>query len=188
MKLNPSQQAVVAARGGRVLVLAGAGTGKTATSVHWVAERIRSGEARRGNFLMITFTRKAANEMAKRIEGLIAHVPRHGKGDTLTVGTYHAVASILLRSEGKAFGLANNTFSTLDESECQSIWKSALKQCGIESKMALFVPNRLQQMLSFSRNTGKPMEETLEEAFAKHAKKMMKVVRTYEELKRSANV
>ncbi|SDU20681.1 DNA helicase-2 / ATP-dependent DNA helicase PcrA [Verrucomicrobium sp. GAS474] len=187
MKLNPSQQAVVAARGERILVLAGAGTGKTATSVHWVADLIKGG-SRRSQILMITFTRKAANEMAKRIESLISHVPKFGSGDKITVGTYHAVASILLRSEGEAFGLSNNTFSTLDESECQSIWKSALKQCGIEGKHALFVPNRLQQMLSFSRNTGRPMSETLDENFGKHAKKMAKVVRTYEELKRAANV
>ena len=187
MKLNPSQAAVVAARAPRILVLAGAGTGKTATSVHWVADLIRSG-TKRSEVLMITFTRKAANEMEKRIEGLIASVPRAGKKDTLAVGTYHAIASILLRKEGEKFGLSNNHFSTIDESEGQSIWKSALKQCGIESKSALFVPNRLQQMLSLSRNTGSSLNEALEAAFAKHGAKMRKVVKTYEELKRAANV
>ncbi len=188
MKLNPSQAAVVAARDPRILVLAGAGTGKTATSVHWVADLIRGGTARRGQVLMITFTRKAANEMAKRIENLIAHVPKASAKDKLAVGTYHAIASLLLRAEGAAFGLTNNHFSTLDESECQSIWKSALKQCGIPSKSANFVPNRLQQMLSLCRNTGASLGETLEGAFAKHAKKMMAVAKTYEELKRAANV
>ena len=187
MKLNPSQAAVVAERAPRILVLAGAGTGKTATSVHWVADLIQKG-ARRGDILMITFTRKGANEMAKRIEKLIAHVPKKGAQDKLTVGTYHAVASILLRKEGKKFGLTNNQFSTIDESEGQSIWKSALKQCGLESKSALFVPNRLQQMLSLCRNTGASLDEKLEAEFGKHLKKMKKVVATYEELKRAANV
>jgi DNA helicase-2/ATP-dependent DNA helicase PcrA len=187
MKLNPSQSAVVAERAPRILVLAGAGTGKTATSVHWIADLIQKG-ARRGEMLMITFTRKAANEMAKRIEKLIAHIPKKGAQDKITLGTYHAVASVLLRKEGKKFGLNNNQFSTIDESEGQSIWKSALKQCGIESKSALFVPNRLQQMLSLCRNTGASLDEALEGMFAKHAKRMRKVVATYEELKRAANV
>ncbi len=188
MKLNPSQAAVVAARAPRILVLAGAGTGKTATSVHWVADLIAGG-VRRSQMLMITFTRKGANEMAGRIEKLISHIPRHGAQDKLTVGTYHAVASILLRKEGKKFGLTNNTFSTIDESECQSIWKSALKQCGLESKSALFVPNRLQQMLSLSRNTGSSLDEAMEAEFgSKHLKRMKKVVATYEELKKAANV
>jgi len=187
MKLNPSQAAVVAARAPRILVLAGAGTGKTATSVHWVADLIRGGVLRK-QILMITFTRKAANEMAKRIENLIQGIPRHGKSDALTVGTYHAVASLLLRKEGKAFGLSNNTFSTIDESEGQSIWKSALKQCGLTSKSALFVPNRLQQMLSLCRNTGASLNEALEATWGKHAKKMREVVASHEELKKAANV
>ena len=187
MKLNPSQSTVVAARAPRILVLAGAGTGKTATSVHWVADLIRGG-AKRSQILMITFTRKGANEMAKRIEKLIADVPRAGKQDTISLGTYHAVASLLLRKEGAKFGMANNHFTTVDESECQSIWKSALKQCGLSSKSALFVPNRLQQMLSLSRNTGASLDEALEAEFAKHAKKMRQVVKTYEELKKAANV
>ncbi|MDE1171958.1 MAG: ATP-dependent helicase [Verrucomicrobium sp.] len=187
MRLNPSQVSVVAAREPRILVLAGAGTGKTATSVHWVADLIRGG-AKRSEILMITFTRKAAQEMAQRIEGLISGIPRKSAKDRLTVGTYHAVASLLLRQEGKKFGMVNNEFTTLDESECQSIWKSALKQCGLTSKSALFVPNRLQQMLSLCRNTGESMDAALEAAFAKHAKTLRRVVATYEELKKAANV
>lgn len=188
MKLNPSQQAVAHSRESRVLVLAGAGTGKTATSVHWVSELIRQGTAR-AQVLMITFTRKAANEMATRIERLVAEVPRRSLQDKLTVGTYHAVASQLLREEAEGFGLTNRNFSTLDESECQSVWKSALKQCGLTSKSSLFVPSKLHQLYSLARNTCTPLAEHFEPLFGpKHLKKMLKVVVTYEELKRAANV
>ena len=187
MKLNPSQQKVAATRHERVLVLAGAGTGKTATSVHWVAELIRSG-IRRHQVLMITFTRKASLEMSSRIEKIISDIPRESAQDKLSVGTYHAIASLLLRADAPKFGLANHTFSTLDESECQSVWKSALKQCGLDSKSSLFVPGKLQQMYSLARNTCSPVEEHFEPLFGpKHLKKMLRVVRTYEELKRAAN-
>jgi DNA helicase-2/ATP-dependent DNA helicase PcrA len=187
MKLNPAQAAVVACRDPRVLVLAGAGAGKTATSVHWVAELIRSGVPRRA-LLMITFTRKAANEMAARIENLLLHHPSKSLQDKLTVGTYHAVASILLRREAEKFGLAHRDFSTIDESEAQSVWKSALKQCGFTTKSALFVPGRLHEYYSFARNTRTPVEKVLEPHFRGQTPKLLKVIRTYEELKRAANV
>lgn len=187
MKLNPSQHEVASTRDPRVLVLAGAGTGKTATSVHWVCNLIQSG-ASRSQILMITFTRKAANEMASRVENLIAHIPRQGSQDSLTVGTYHAVASILLRQEAEKFGLLNSRFSTIDESEAQSIWKSALKQCGIEAKSSLFVPGRLHELYSFARNTCTPLNEVFEPHFRSHTKRIPKIVATYEELKKAANV
>lgn len=187
MKLNPSQAAVVACRARRILVMAGAGTGKTATSVHWVASLVRSGVPRSA-VLMITFTRKAANEMAARVEALVASVPRKAAADQLTVGTYHAVASLLMRKEGEKFGLTNSHFSTLDESEAQSIWKSALKQTGLDTKSKLFVPGRLNELYSFARNTRTPVAEVFEPQFGSHTKRMLKVGGAYEELKRAANV
>ncbi len=187
MKLNPSQSAVVACRARRILVMAGAGTGKTATSVHWVASLVRSGVPRSA-VLMITFTRKAANEMAARVETLIAAVPRKSADDRLAVGTYHAVASLLMRKEGEKFGLTNSHFSTLDESESQSVWKSALKQTGLSTKSKLFVPGRLNELYSFARNTRVPVAEVFEPLFGGHTKRMLKVTAAYEELKRAANV
>jgi DNA helicase II / ATP-dependent DNA helicase PcrA len=115
-------------------------------------------------------------------------VPKLGDKDKLTVGTYHAVASILLREEAKAFGLYDHTFSTIDESEAQSIWKSALKQCGHDQKSALFVPGRLHALYSLARNTAADVVETFRPQFKGNAKRMTKVVEVYEELKRAANV
>jgi DNA helicase-2/ATP-dependent DNA helicase PcrA len=187
MKLNPSQAAVVATRERRILVLAGAGTGKTATSVHWVAELIRSGVPRRA-ILMITFTRKAANEMASRLEGLTKQIPKQSPKDAVMTGTYHAVASLLFRADAAGFGLLNNAFTTLDESESQSIWKAAFKQAGIETKSALHVPGKLQSYYSLARNTIQPVEGILEPLYHKHTARLVQVIERYEELKRAANV
>ena len=187
MKLNPSQAAVVSCRAKRILVLAGAGTGKTATSVHWVADLVRTGTPRSA-ILMITFTRKAAQEMAGRVERLTASIPRQSPNDQLTVGTYHAVASVLLRQGGEKFGLTNGRFSTLDESEAQSIWKSALKQSGLDSHSPLFVPGRLNALYSLARNTCQPLARVFDPIFGAATKRMLDVAKVYEELKRAANV
>ena len=164
MKLNASQREVVGCRDRRVVVLAGAGSGKTATSVHWVAELVKSGVPRQA-ILMITFTRKAAEEMRSRVEGLLKGRPRRGEGDTLTVGTYHAVASALMREDAAGFGLRDGRYTTIDEGESQSVWKSALRECGIQPKSALFAPERLRGAYSFARNTMVPVRGLLEPMF-----------------------
>jgi len=188
MQLNASQKQVVATRDPRILVLAGAGTGKTATSVHWVAEIIRDGNPR-SSVLMITFTRKAAHEMSKRVERLLADQPPKDKNDRLAVGTYHAIASILLRGDAEGFGLNNRNFSTLDESEAHSIWKSALKQCGHNSKSALHVPSRLHSLYSLARNTCQPVRTVMADFFGEaRIGEVLAVVDHYEQLKHAANV
>src|ERR1700733_6588694 len=108
--LNPSQQEVAFSTEKHVVVLAGAGTGKTAAIVHKVAHLIRGGVPRR-EVMMITFTRRAASEMQKRIGGLIKDIPKHGADDKMLVGTYHAIASLLLRRDAVAFGLAGANFT-----------------------------------------------------------------------------
>src|SRR5271154_2986237 len=91
--LNPRQEEVALSTERHVVVLAGAGTGKTAAIVHKVAHLIRSGVHRR-EVMMITFTRRAAGEMQKRIGALIKDVPKQSRDDTMLVGTYHALASL----------------------------------------------------------------------------------------------
>ena len=186
MKLNPSQSAVAASREKRLVVLAGAGSGKTATCVHWVAGLVRDGIPR-GSILMITFTRKAASEMRRRVDQLTRHISPRYAGDALVVGTYHAVASTLLRKDATKFGLAHRSFSTLDESEAHSIWKSALKQAGIDSQSKLFSPSRLHALYSLARNTCRSIEAVLEESFVGLGGEANRVVEHYERLKRAAN-
>lgn len=166
-------------------MLAGAGSGKTATSVHWVADLVKSGVSP-GHILMITFTRKAACEMRARVEALVGGRSAK-KGEALTVGTYHAVASALMREDAAGFGLRDGHFTTIDDGESQSIWRSALRECGIQQKSAIFVPERLRGIYSFARNTMAPVRSLLEPVFPKHVARLERVIAAYERLKRAAN-
>lgn len=186
MKLNEAQREVVGCRERRVVVLAGAGSGKTATSVHWVAGLVRSGVPRK-SILMITFTRKAAGEMRSRVEALLKGRPRAGEADALTVGTYHAVASAVMREDAAGFGLRDGRYTTIDDGESQSIWRSALRECGVQPKSALFAPERLRGAYSFARNTMVPVRGLLEPMFPKHVARLERVIAAYERLKRAAN-
>ena len=93
MNFTPQQQAAIAARG-NVLVIAGAGTGKTRTLVHRVAALIERG-VRAERILLLTFTRRAAEEMLARVERLTGQHGRRVQG-----GTFHATAHATLRQIG----------------------------------------------------------------------------------------
>ena len=82
--------------------------------------------------MMITFTRRAASEMQKRIGALIKDIPKHGKDDSMLVGTYHAIASLLLRRDATGFGLRGANFTTLDEDDANSLMKSAFRECDVK--------------------------------------------------------
>ena len=111
--LNPPQREAVQHGEGPLLIVAGAGTGKTATLVHRVAWLIAAG-VDPGRILLLTFTRRAAAEMLRRVDGVLRrlHEAQAGHGRPLGRatsrvwgGTFHAIATRLLRRYGKAIGL-----------------------------------------------------------------------------------
>ncbi len=106
--LNESQRAAVEATEGPVLVLAGAGTGKTRVLTTRLAHILMSGKARPAELLAVTFTNKAAREMKDRIAALIGR-PVEG----WWLGTFHALAARLLRRHAEVVGLTPN-FTILD--------------------------------------------------------------------------
>ena len=122
-KLNPQQREAATHGDGPLLIVAGAGTGKTATLVHRVAWLIARG-VDPGRILLLTFTRRAAAEMLRRVENLLRHCSRlrpiGAAGSRrrrrftrpLWGGTFHAVATRLLRRYGKAIGLPPGSRST----------------------------------------------------------------------------
>src|ERR1700761_208421 len=175
--LNPSQQEVAFSKEKHVVVLAGAGTGKTAAIVHKVAHLIRGSVPRR-EVMMITFTRRAASEMQKRIGALISDIPKHGKDDSMLVGTYHAIASILLRRDAKEFGLAGSNFTTLDEDDANSLMKSAFRECDIKPGDSV-TPARVRAALSFSLNKRIPLETHFQHEFREHAGRALTLVKWY---------
>ena len=183
--LNPSQREVALSTEKHVVVLAGAGTGKTAAIVHKVAHLIFSGVPRRG-VLMITFTRRGASEMQKRIGSLIQDIPKRGREDAMLVGTYHAIASLLLRRDAAGFGLPGANFTTLDEDDANSLMKSAFRECDIKPGDHV-TPAKVRAALSFATNKRIPLEEHFSEVFSENAKRALTLVRCYGKLKQTAN-
>jgi len=120
--LNPQQQAAVTHGRGPLLIVAGAGTGKTATLVHRVAWLIAQGTPP-GRILLLTFTRRAAAEMLRRADGVMRDLPKsRGQSPSSRVwgGTFHAIATRLLRRHGKAIGLAEG-FSIHDRGDSEDL-------------------------------------------------------------------
>jgi DNA helicase-2/ATP-dependent DNA helicase PcrA len=185
VSLNPSQQEVALSTEKHVVVLAGAGTGKTAAIVHKVAHLIRGGVPRR-EVMMITFTRRAASEMQKRIGALIKDIPKQSKDDAMLVGTYHALASLLLRRDAKGFGLAGSNFTTLDEDDANSLMKSAFRECDIKPGDSV-TPAKVRAALSFAVNKQISLEKHFQSEFMENADRALLLVRWYRKLKKTAN-
>jgi len=120
--LNPQQQAAVTHGRGPLLIVAGAGTGKTATLVHRVAWLIAQGTDP-GRILLLTFTRRAAAEMLHRADGVMHELAKsrgHAPSSRVWGGTFHAIATRLLRRYGKAIGLAEG-FSVHDRGDSEDL-------------------------------------------------------------------
>jgi DNA helicase-2/ATP-dependent DNA helicase PcrA len=183
--LNPSQREVALSKEKHVVVLAGAGTGKTAAIVHKVAHMIRGGVPRK-QVMMITFTRRAASEMQKRINSLIKDVPKQGKDDAMLVGTYHAIASQLLRREAKEFGLGGSNFTTLDEDDANSLMKSAFRECDVTPGENV-TPAKVRAALSYAQNKRIPLEEHFRDQFPDYTERALMLANMYRKLKQAAN-
>ena len=154
--LNPAQQEAVTTMHGPVLVIAGAGSGKTRTLVHRLAHLVEEGVAPEG-ILLLTFTRRAAQEMLHRAGLLLDR-----SCGQITGGTFHAVANMLLRRHGRHLGYGPN-FTILDQSDAEGIvnlLKSSLNLGG-ESKR---FPSRrvVAAILSKSVNKGVSVAELVE--------------------------
>ena len=113
-ELNVSQYEAVSAVNGAYLIIAGAGTGKTRTLVYRVARLVESGYDP-DSILLLTFTRKAANEMLKRASALL-----DDRCSKIRGGTFHSFANVTLRKYSKAAGLDSN-FTILDQGDSEDI-------------------------------------------------------------------
>jgi DNA helicase-2/ATP-dependent DNA helicase PcrA len=127
--LNPEQQRAVETLDGPVLVLAGAGTGKTKVLTSRIAHIIASGRARAGEILSVTFTNKAAREMKERITALIGAV---GEGMPW-LGTFHSIGTKILRRHAELVGLRSD-FTILDTDDQIRLLKQILQAENIDEK------------------------------------------------------
>ncbi|MGO9430615.1 ATP-dependent helicase, partial [Rhodoblastus sp.] len=127
--LNPEQREAVEALEGPVLVLAGAGTGKTRVLTSRIAHILAQGRARPYEILAVTFTNKAAREMKERISVLIGP----GAEGMSWLGTFHAIGAKILRRHAELVGLKSN-FTILDTDDQIRLLKQALKAENIDDK------------------------------------------------------
>ncbi|MCS7267986.1 MAG: UvrD-helicase domain-containing protein [Geminicoccaceae bacterium] len=126
--LNPEQRAAVTAPDGPLLVLAGAGTGKTRVLTARLAHFLVSGRARAGEIFAVTFTNKAAREMAERVERMIG---RSVEG--MWLGTFHAMGVRLLRAHAELVGL-EPTFTILDTDDQLRLLKQVIQAADLDER------------------------------------------------------
>ncbi len=157
--LNPSQYEAVAATEGVYLIVAGAGTGKTRTLVYRVARLIEMGYDPK-SILLLTFTRKAANEMMRRASLLL-----DDRCSKIRGGTFHSFANITLRRYSKAAGLDSN-FTILDQGDSADIINLIRsRDAFIEDKKRFPKKDTLNKVFSLSVNTGRSISDIIEEDY-----------------------
>src|SRR6266568_5000353 len=158
-ELNEQQLAAVTASPGPLLVIAGAGSGKTRTLTYRVAYLLENGIDPR-NVLLLTFTNKAAREMLSRVANLL---PIDASG--LWGGTFHSVGNRILRRHGSALGYSNG-FSIMDREDQKDLINTVVASAGIDPKEIRFPKGDvLAEIFSFVVNTEKSLEGLLAEKF-----------------------
>ncbi len=158
-ELNEQQLAAVTAPPGPILVIAGAGSGKTRTLTYRVAYLLENGIDPR-NILLLTFTNKAAREMLNRVADLL---PVDASG--LWGGTFHSVGNRILRRHGTALGYSSG-FTIMDREDQKDLINTVVASAGIDPKEIRFPKGDvLAEIFSFVVNTEMPMEGLLAEKF-----------------------
>jgi len=177
-KLNPAQRSAAEYGSdgspgdlpGPLLIVAGAGTGKTNTLAHRVAHLIvRGADPRR--ILLLTFTRRAADIMTRRAEQIATQVARQTARPARVTwaGTFHAIANRLLRQHATSVGL-DVSFTVLDRSDSSDLLSVVRNDLGL-SKQATRFPKKDTCLAIYSHavNAGHPVEQTLAHAFPAYA-------------------
>ncbi len=173
MSLNPEQQRAVAHRGSPLLVLAGAGTGKTRVITHRVAQLLDEGVPP-WRILAVTFTNKAAEEMRQRIDRLCEG--RHATRE-IWVGTFHAICARILRRWGQPIGLSPH-FTIYDTSDSSAVMARVLESLNVPEK--LYTPRGVLTWIDRAKNRGlgpesldrldlvEPVRSVVAKAYAKY--------------------
>lgn len=175
--LNPEQEEAVKHAGGALLIVAGAGSGKTRVLSHRIAYLIATRRAHHGEILAITFTNKAAAEMRERVEALVG-----GRAKTMWVSTFHSSCVRILRREAKNIGL-NSNFSIYDSADSLRLITLVSKNLDLDPKR--FAPKAIQHKISAlknelidadsyssSANYNDPFEQAVAEVFKGYAQRL----------------
>ncbi|MBD3256415.1 MAG: AAA family ATPase [Candidatus Lokiarchaeota archaeon] len=153
--LNEEQLEIVNNIHGPMLVIAGAGSGKTRTIVYSVAKLLLSG-VYPSQIMLVTFTNKAANEMISRVEGLLGKRPKGIWG-----GTFHSIANRFIRQYAKLLGLKPN-YTIMDEADANTLMKLSIDASQVDEIEERFPSSKVaKNILSYSINCNKSIQEVL---------------------------
>ncbi|MEO5358681.1 MAG: ATP-dependent helicase [Nitrospirae bacterium YQR-1] len=198
-ELNPAQLDVVTYKGGPMLVLAGAGTGKTRTVTYRVAWLINEG-VRTSEILLLTFTNKAAKEMMMRAENLVG-----ADISSLWGGTFHHVGNIILRRYAELLGYTKD-FTILDRTDTKDLFESSKAEfesvhlktrhstgAGHAGKHSAAIPKAavLSEIYSYVKNTSRPIEEAIAKRYSKlrtETTEIDEIFKLYERKKATLNL
>ena len=171
--LNPEQQEAVLQTEGALLILAGAGSGKTRVIAHRIAHLVSSGIATPDRIVAVTFTNKAAGEMRTRVETLLGVDCRQ-----MWISTFHALCARMLRREAPHIGLSRD-FVIYDSTDQLTVIKQALRELGVEDssvqpRAALsrisHAKNRMEGPETFAASTWNPRDQQIGTLYEKYIK------------------
>src|SRR5437763_2525637 len=176
--LNPPQREAVEHGDGPLLILAGAGSGKTRVLTHRLAHLVLTGRAQRSEVLAITFTNKAAQEMRERVELLLGHRTRG-----MWVSTFHAACARMLRADAPRLGYTRQ-FTIYDQSDSRRLVKRCLEELDADPKR--FSPAAVQSQISDAKNrlrdanayrqlVGSYFERTVADAFELYVQQLLRM-------------
>lgn len=171
--LNPAQREAVTSSSPALLVLAGAGSGKTRVLVHRIAWLMQVEGTSPHGILAVTFTNKAASEMRGRIEGLL-----NISAQSLWVGTFHGLAHRLLRRHAKEAGLPE-AFQILDSDDQYRLIRRLLKTLDLDE--ARWPPRQVQWFINVHKEEGRRARH-LPESYDPFQKQMQRIYLAYEEI------
>ena len=179
--LNSAQQEAVQTMSGPVLILAGAGSGKTKTLTHRIANLIANGVLPQ-EILALTFTNKAAREMRERLAHLL------GRENSFSfmpwMGTFHSICVKMLRIEAENVGL-DKSFVIYDTDDRLALIKRAMKELQINDKNVK--PKAVEAYISKAKNEGRMPDEMLADAYYPNQQQMARVYERYEDMRKKAD-
>ena len=179
--LNPAQKEAVETLSGPVLILAGAGSGKTKTLTHRIANLIANGVLP-SEILALTFTNKAAREMRERLARLL---DRENSFNFMPwMGTFHAICVKILRIEAENVGLDKN-FVIYDTDDRLALIKRAMKALDISDKRVK--PKAAEAAISKAKNEGKDPDEMLADAYYPNQRDIAAIYEKYEDMRQKAD-
>ncbi len=176
--LNPPQREAVLHQQGPLLVLAGAGSGKTRVITRRIASLVHDRKVPAWRILAVTFTNKAAREMRERLEHLLGDEARG-----LTVSTFHSASALILRREAENIGLERN-FVIYDDGDQLQVVRRAIREVGID--VASVTPREILSKIDAEKNQGR-LPDQMEPGADPKQQVVQRVYRKYQAYLRSAN-